>query len=133
MHIGQMLMVGANVYSPWFPREADNAIFTVEEIQSTDSGNLTVGLTVTIWHKNADEIGEGTEIATTWDPISGTNLSSIDVTGLREMVRFEYTVTGGAAYGQTTVNTFGDPYNLDNAEVGWVIFRMLEPTWYDKA
>ena len=62
MHTGELLMAGANVLGPWFPRAADNAVFTWELIQATGDAALTV----TIWHKNMDEIGPGTEITTGW-------------------------------------------------------------------
>lgn len=41
MYIGQLLMADANIFSPWFPREADNAIFTWEKIQESFSTGLT--------------------------------------------------------------------------------------------
>ena len=48
MYIGETIMAGANVLSPWFPRQDDNAVFTWEEVQKTGNASLTV----TIWHKN---------------------------------------------------------------------------------
>jgi hypothetical protein len=67
-------------------------------------------LTVTVWHKNREDSGPGTEITTGWTSLA-TGFKSLQVDGLKELIRFEYTVGGG--------------------EGSWVIYRMLQPTWFD--
>ena len=109
MYIGQYLPEGADVFSPWFPREADNAWFTFEAI---DEGGTSPIFTVEVWHKNTDEPGPGEKNTTaTFGTLSG-DYKHANFTGLREMVRFKFSLTGSSA---------------------WVIFRMLMPSWYDTA
>ncbi len=107
MHIGSYLPAGANVLSSWFERGGDNAIFTAEVVDTLGGGSLTV----TIWHKNKDEIGPGTEITTEWTTVH-TSFKYHQEDGLKELVRFEYTIDG----------EWGDG----------VIYRMLQPTWFDR-
>jgi len=127
MYIGETIMAGANVLSPWFPRQDDNAIFTWEEIQATGDAALTL----TIWHKNHDEIGPGTEIATAWTTVE-TDFRYIQVDGLKELIRFEFTVSGDVASGGVTVQSFGEDTPLVMNSVNWVLYRMFEPTWFNK-
>jgi len=132
MNIGQVLMSGENVLSPWFPREADNAIFSWEKIQ--DSGS--VGLTVTVWHKTTEETGEGTQITGSWS--TDGDISYKKFTGLRELVRFEYTASAPGSVVQGTVLEPGGAGAEVNvpiaaADIGWVKFRMLAPTWFNTA
>ena len=110
MYIGQYLPVGSDVYSPWFPREADNAIFTFETIDKDTASSPD--LTVKVYHKNTETAGPGAELtaASAFASIDSTKYESGRFTGLKEMVRFKFSVTGS-----------------------WVLFRMLQPTWYDTA
>ncbi|MCB9583767.1 MAG: hypothetical protein H6718_00125 [Polyangiaceae bacterium] len=108
MYIGQFLPNGAIIFSPWFPREADNAIFTFETIDNDGSGSLTVD----VYHKNTEDPGPGAALSATaaFSAIGSTNYKSGRFVGIKEMVRFRYTGSGG-----------------------WVIFRMLHPTWFNTA
>ena|SRR5688500_13941563 len=99
---------GTSVYSPWFPRQGDVALFTLE-IGAVSS----VTLTVEVATKNTEDPGDGTLVggsisrgtvgrsATTWGP-----------TDLEELVRFKFTAVGDGV---------GD----------WVLFRMLPAVWFD--
>jgi len=110
--IGQTLFVGAEIYSAWMPREADYCVFWGELIDKSGSPTLTV----TIYHKNIEDDGDGDAIGTPNNfTLSGTDtIKSLDATaGLKEMVRFKFAVTG----------TSGD----------WIHYRMLTPVWYDAA
>jgi len=110
MYIGQTLLEGSNVFSPWLSREADNAIFSYEIIKSGGTPTFTV----TVWHKNEEDTGEGDSLTATFSEIvSGSGIYAATVTGLKELVRFEYDVTGSP----------GD----------YILFRMLESTAYNKA
>ena len=42
MNIGHTLLADTKVFSPWFPREADNAVFTFEQIKLTTGATFTV-------------------------------------------------------------------------------------------
>jgi len=128
MYIGETIMAGANVLSPWFPRQDDNAVFTWEEVQKTGNASLTV----TIWHKNREDIGPGTEITTAWTTLE-TNFRYIQVDALKELIRFEFAVTGAVAAGTVFVENLAEQTNLDMTSVNWVIYRMLEPTWFSTA
>ena len=134
MYIGQLLMADANVLSPWFPREADNAIFTWEKIQES----VSVGLTVEVWHKNTEDIGEGDKLSVTGSWGSSGNLNYGTFNGIKELVRFEFTVGSS----QSTLTGFvqspggtGAEVHTDviGTDIGWIMFRMLAPTWFNTA
>ena len=103
------------IYCPWFPRQADNAIFTFYQIQKLLGTN---DLVVEIFHKNAEDLGPGSVITSTFveDGSSGVFWTSTPVTGLKELVR--YRVYAGF---DTGMGHYG------------VWFRILEPTWFNKA
>ena len=105
MNVGQTLEAGAVVWSPWFPRGADNGVFTYELIDTGASATLTVA----VFHKNTDETGPGADTSASWaDVDSNTNFQAAKVTDLKEMVRFKYT-----------------------AATSWVLYRMLTPQWFE--
>jgi hypothetical protein len=64
---------------------------------------------VKVFHKNTEDPGPGSEKTGTWTTISG-NFEEAKFEGLKEMVRFKF-----------------------SASSSWVLFRMLQPTWFDTA
>lgn len=97
-------------YTPWFPRGADNAVFTLEKQQDTFS---TV-MSVSVESKNREDEGSApfADVAT-FTALAG-NFFEASCTGLKELVRFKMTFTANAV-GQG------------------VVYRFLPPTWYDTA
>ena len=91
-------------FTPWFPRQADNAVFTYERIFSTMSSAEAVD----VFHKNAEDAGAGAQVASFAD-LGSTGLLEASCSALKEMVRFRIQIK-----------------NTD----GWVHFRFLTPTWY---
>jgi len=98
---------GTEVYSPWFPRQGDNARFTLEVVAVSSAT-----LKVEVFTKNSEDAGDGTIV-------SGVSATSTTVErkvfeaegGLEELVRYKFTVT--------------------DAVTKWVLFRMLRPVWFD--
>jgi hypothetical protein len=107
MQIARFVLNGQLTMTPWFPRQADNAIFgyqILKELFPTD----TIG--VTVYHKNREDSGRGElHSSPSWDADGNVRTAAFE--GLKEMVRFS--IAGGGAIG--------------------VVFRMLPPTWYDDA
>lgn len=94
------------VYSPWFPRQGDNAIFTLDLVDATGT------ILVEVFSKNTEDTGDGGSALT---PNSGSKSSpgrtSFELSGnLKELVRYRFTVSGSG---------------------NWVLFRMLPPVWFD--
>ena len=115
MYPGQWIHTAAGkvtLWSPWFPRAADDAIFTYEEMVN-DGGTLVVK----VFGKDTEEPGDGTEVTgSSFSQISGTNFyKTAVVAGMPELVRFRYELT------------------RDEADPASVLFRMLSPTWFDQA
>lgn len=107
MQIARFVLNGQATLSPWLPRRADNAIFGYEVLQQLYTGDA---MAVTVYHKNKEDPGSGeVHSLPTWDTDGTVRTATFE--GLKEMVRFAFTA-GGA--------------------VG-VVFRMLQPTWYDDA
>lgn len=111
MFDAQLIVTDANapeVFSPWFPRQADNAVFTLEIVAKQGSTKLTVQL----FTKTTDDAGDGGAVA------SPTDVGSVGRTALPQegemqtLVRYRYTASAGSA---------GD----------WILFRLLPPVWYD--
>jgi|KBSSwiStaDraftv2_1062776.scaffolds.fasta_scaffold1872565_1 hypothetical protein len=110
MIIGQTLNAidgeDAYYFTPWFPRVADNAIFTFQRIEDTLTGG---GAVVEVFHKNAEDAGTGSSVTEFSSQLGSTDLYEAACTGLKEMVRFRIMVKDGT---------------------GWIHFRFLPPTWY---
>lgn len=116
MFEAQILMKGCTVYSPWFPRQADSVRITAELIARSGAT-----LKVELFTKNKEDVGDGTNADSAGSPTNITLSSAGRATtewlsrstiGLKEIVRFKFTVTG--------------TYDYD-----WALFRMLAPVWFD--
>ena len=100
------------VFGPWMTREGDDARLTLE-IVDIYAGETTT-LRVEVYQKNTEDTGDGTPYAGTSISATATGVAaSVEWTGVKELVRYKFTYTGGLE---------GD---------GWVLFRMLDPVWFD--
>ena len=121
--MGQRLQAGETLYSAWFPRGGDYAVFRAQLIDLAGSG--TPEITVTFFHKNKEDAGDGAELAPGGSPAeielgSGVGVGGVvsldlgNVSGnaapLKELVRLKFACTGN-----------------------WIRFQMLQPAWYSKA
>ena len=111
MNIGTFLGYGATVFTPWMRRQADYALFTFEVIDNPD------GLDVTFerYDRNTEDYGSGQPTGVVLTITTGSDTYA--VSNLLEMIRFKITVAGPEASPTGT----------------GVIYRMLEPTWYNEA
>lgn len=102
---------GTVYYTPWFPKGADNGVFTMEK---TIDNLATAPVSVTVYTKNAEDEGSAPGSAVgTFSTLSGA-FHEVNCTGLKDLVRFVLNFRASAA-GQGAV------------------FRFLAPTWYDTA
>lgn len=99
-------------YTPWFPRQAMNAVFTMEKTSDSIGGTA---FQIDVFNKNREDEGSapGSSVGTINTALVA-NFYQLNATALKELVRFKITFTASAA-GQG------------------VIFRLLPPTWYDEA
>lgn len=125
MNIGTLLVTlapaSAEVYfTPWFPKGADNAYFTYEIIRKNlGTGTPTGSFTVEVYTKNREDAGsQGTSVSGSWTQLTGTDFHEFKAENLRQLVRFKITLQGGQ--------------NAPTGQQG-VVYRILPPTWYDKA
>lgn len=112
------MVIGTSAKSydtPWFPKGADNAVFTYEIIhQNFGSGG---GITVTVYTKNREDAGsEGTSF-TSFSQLGSTGLFEKSCANLKQLVRLKITVTPGSS-----------PTGPEGA-----CYRILPPTWFDTA
>ncbi|MHC4516217.1 MAG: hypothetical protein ACYS5W_21315 [Planctomycetota bacterium] len=122
MHIGHTIIQDDNgeaggstvLFSPWFPREADYAVFSYEQIALKGSGTA---FEVLVYHKNTEDTGEGATSGASFSSLSDNIYTSSKV-AYKELIRFRYEVKDG---------------NYNDGGVCFVIYRMLAPTWYNAA
>ena len=94
MFIGRTLHFGMDIFTPWFPKPGNNAYFSVQLIAVSST---SVDLEFQVQHKNRDQTGDGDPVgsAVTIDGSSGLpKISAQNATGLKELVRLRYKVTG---------------------------------------
>ncbi len=114
MFIGQLVVLSTGdevIYTPWFPRSADNVILTYEEIEN----GTNVTPTVTVFTKRAEEAGAepGSSIGT-FAQLSTTGIFQASVTNVSDLVRMKMSFTSGAK---------GGVYR----------YRFMNPVWYATA
>lgn len=119
MFHGQILMTQADgsavsVYSPWLPRGADYVLATLDLIKAYNLGASIGSLEVRVFHKNAEDAGDGTQVGTTSISRETAGRTTTEFGPLKELVRFKFTI--GAVGASAT---------------GWALFRMLSPVWFD--
>ena len=115
LFVGGDPITGIKVFSPWMPRRGDHMRATLEVAQI-----FGATIKVDVFTKNSEDTGDGTDA----DSVFATNIVSAAIgrttqewfsagtVGLKEMIRYRYTVTG-----TTTAH--------------WVLFRMLPLVWFD--
>ncbi|MEE9394027.1 MAG: hypothetical protein V3W41_16120 [Planctomycetota bacterium] len=111
MFEAQLLNKGSVVFSPWMNRRGDNLIVTLDLVDKSSKGQLTVK----VFHKNTDDPGDGVNADAT-TTITGDLVGRLsdEWNGLEEMVRYRFEVT-------------------KQGSSDWVLFRMLSPVWFDDA
>lgn len=107
------LNTSAQTYlTPWFPKGADNGVFTLEKILDTLSGTA---FQVRVFTKNREDEGSAPGTAKgTFTVLGSSAFYEVNCTGLLDLVRFEIKFTAASA---------GQGVN----------YRFLPPTWYDSA
>ena len=129
---GRKYFDGEEVYSDWFPREGDNAIFRAEVIGGTPGTGLEVK--IQFYTKNTEETtnpdGQAIVTSASTNPPAELALDVADTTpqelaifstaatpqpqGFRELVRFRVSASGG------------DPGE-------WLLVRIFRPIFFDAA
>ena len=114
MQLGDVLICPASgstiIFTPWYHRLADNARFAYEIIQTVGSPTFAVD----VRHRNAEDTSpEGDSAGSSWTTSGNFRLQT--VSGLKEMFRFKITLTAGGA------------------STSAIVYRFLEPTWFDQA
>lgn len=114
MHLGRQLLAHSegesmSVFTDWMPRGGDRAVFTAELITV-----IGATMTVTVFHKNSEETGPGTSAGPVVSSTSTLGLHPAEIGPLKEMVRYEITVTSSSG-------------------LGAILYRMHSPTWFDVA
>ena len=112
MNIGTFLGFESSVFTPWMSRQADNAIFTFELIDNPGQTDITI----TPYTRDREDYGAGTPGTPATIASGGPTFAEITVTNMEEMIRFLIEV---------------DP--IGGGSGSGIIYRMLEPTWYDEA
>lgn len=91
---------------PWFSRQADAATFVAQTLHIGTNCRLVV----TVEHKNIEDADSAATTVATFATISTVGSTVQAATGLKELVRFVYTVSS-------------------NSGTDWVHYRMLAPIW----
>jgi hypothetical protein len=101
------------VWGVWVPRKGDNARFVLEVC-----ANFGMLFTATIYAKDYADVGDGSDTGKVFTFASGvTGRQILEYTGSKELVRFKFTMERSDTLGED--------------EIGWVLFRFLQPTWFE--
>jgi hypothetical protein len=91
---------GNTYYSPEFPRGGLAARFSVDVAQLALTGATQVDIAVE--HRNSEDTTFST--AGTFSAVTGTGAASLDVTGLKEVVRLSFAFSGGTPVASDAVH-----------------------------
>ena len=110
MLIGEMItrLNGAARYSPPFARGGQDVLLSLDSMDVPGGG---VQLNIVVQHK--DESATGWTNWGNFTAITTTGVKTLTLTGAKEMIRFEFTVTGGLS--PQVYDTF--------------LYNMLSPNW----
>jgi len=108
--IGDLMTQGEVVFTEWFSREADNAYFFCEVVTFANLAEVAID----IYHKNAEEAGDGTN-KESFTTITSATIGEKESLGLKELVRFRITISNGGGGGVSTARV-----------------RFLSPIWFNK-
>jgi hypothetical protein len=101
------------VFGVWIPRQGDNAKFSVE-VSTLKHATLTVE----VFQKGMDDVGDGTAYApSTTMVFTTTGRQAQEWLGVKEAIRFSLVIAPTEA--------------LPEGEFGWVMFRFLHPIWFE--
>ena len=107
---GRTLQAGEGVFSDWFPRGGDNAVFRAQLVAAELSSGPVGDVDIRVFTKNSEDQGNGDEISAAAITMGNTAGSSVgDIaeqlvisthgssasTGIMEMLRYKVEVTGG--------------------------------------
>lgn len=98
------------IYTPWFPRQADNAKFFFELVDASSTGSLQVD----VFHKSEDDAGDPSTAFATLSATTAKQVHSLTASGLKELVRFKITQGG-------------------TGDAQWILFRFLGSVDYNTA
>jgi len=99
---------GGVLYSPEFPRGGLAATFAAE-VQQLVLGGATQ-FDIVVEHRNSDETNFAA--AASFDAITGTGATSVDIIDLKQILRFAYSFSGGTPAADDAVH-----------------FLMMAPSW----
>jgi hypothetical protein len=100
------------VWGVWIPRRGDNAIFSMEVVY-----NYGTMVTAELFMKDYDDAGDGSATGQSFAFDVATGRQSITQLGAKELVRVKMTLNRG------------DGLSVD--DVGVILFRFLEPVWFE--
>lgn len=115
MIIGTTIAPGQTTRTSTFPRQADNAIFRVEEI----GGQGAEGLTIKLFHKTEEE--------TSWTDY-GTNFSGgkLEAVNLKSQLCIQFSMSSESF----AIDEANLPMNVEPSDQR---VRVLPPQWYSTA
>jgi hypothetical protein len=94
-----MRLTGLDQFSPPFMRRGQGALFSVDVLAVPSNG---AGLLIDVEHKNeGDTVWSSLGSFTT---ITSTGVKTLDLTGAKEMLRFNFSISGGS--GASPADTF---------------------------
>lgn len=100
------------VWGVWIPRKGDNLLFTLEVVK-----NYHTTLTAEMFERNYDEVGDGLFAGESVQFKAEEGRQSFTKLGAKEIVRIKLTI---------------ERYeSLPKGEVGLVLFRFLQPVWFE--
>lgn len=110
-----VLFKDMDLFSPWFPRQADMLRVTAECIAA-----LGAELTIELYTKNSEDTGNGNPVDEAVTIVLNTLgqretvewKTVVSQEGVQQLLRFRYSVTG-------------------NEDYEWILFRLLPAVWFD--
>lgn len=106
-----LVMNGAPYLGAPINRGTLNGIFTVQVTNLVPAGGGTTFVNVNIEHRNRDDTAWG--VAGTFAPIGADGVFSLQVNGLRELVRYSIAVAGAKTYDGAHVFTAAPRWLVD--------------------
>ena len=123
---GRRFRNGESIYSEWFQRGGDNAIFRAETINAEVADSTTITVTFKLYTKNRDEAGDGSVVKDSGN--SDYQLQIADDDSTIQQVIAVSTTTAGQGF-EELVRVKASVSATDDGN--WLLGRLFPPVWYD--
>ena len=127
---GRKYFNGEVVYSDWFPRGGDDAIFRAERIAFNNGAGGDATVEIEFYTKNSEETTDGTAILDSGESSVKLTLNSTDTIDIKEVL---IRSSAASVQPQGFLELVRLKITVGSADGDWMLVRIFPPIFFDRA